>query len=820
MSNLTAATARKLVASLDNPIDLKKYTKIKPDVAECLCGEADLDLSGLKEFAPALAAAFSKHQGKLILDGLKTLNQETALALKEHFKGTLQFGGMTEIADDVAQILSERESGEGSSKCWSRVILPKILKYQDTPGHIALFTRLALDSGAYDFDVSELTEKQASILAQRKKPLFCLSLKRINPEIAKALSKSDKKIFLPGINEVSLQTAEAFAEHTGELDLCNLDHVGDELAKEFAKHKGLIKVGGLKSMPDSVGYISLAKKLVADSPVSLSLPTEEIGDEVAGILSACERPVLTSLKRLQNTDGQKKLWEKMCLNAKETDYLSFSCLEKLPDAFAEIASRSKAKISFNGLAKWNETPGFVALASRIVASGSNSAGRVYLYGEFFPDKIAEIFAKAPFVELQNISIFDSSKGNLALAQRFSNESKHIKLKKITPEAAKILLAGTNNRVEAGDLNEINREVFECLYLNKKLIFLPIQSLPDDIAKLCEGEKDLVFPKLKTINLVLATSFGNGKGSLKLDGLIDIDDNCLKELVRREGQLSFQNLKSLSLEKAKIFSHYKKNRNGKTATGTRGSMYDLDLSGVEEICDEALNSLLELDSDVGINLNSVKKVSESNALKLSKKTGDFILNGLEEMPETKSHVALAKKLASSYWFIPKALKKIGPLIADALASKSNLELPALTGINVEVARSLAKTKELSLNMLSDIPLEVAKELSVLNGKLSLGNVDRISDEAFEELCKNKTKLSFEATELSTRKAKAIATVPSLYVLGLEEVSVDAAKCFESYKGDVYMGSLSKLSSEAAKELRKLKSKLSTTEKGKLALATGL
>ena len=183
------------------------------------------------------------------------------------------------------------------------------------------------------------------------------------------MSKSDKKIFLPGINEVSLQTAEAFAEHTGELDLCNLDHVGDELAKEFAKHKGLIKVGGLKSMPDSVGYISLAKKLVADSPVSLSLPTEEIGDEVAGILSACERPVLTSLKRLQNTDGQKKLWEKMCLNAKETDYLSFSSLEELPDAFAEIASRSKAKISFNGLAKWNETPGFVALASRIVASG-------------------------------------------------------------------------------------------------------------------------------------------------------------------------------------------------------------------------------------------------------------------------------------------------------------------------------------------------------------------------------------------------------------------------------------------------------------------
>lgn len=824
MTNLTSATARKLVASLDDPVDLKKYTKIKPDVAECLCGKADLDLSGLNEFTPALAAAFSKHQGKLILDGVKTLNKETALALKNHFKGELSFGGITEIEDDVAQILSERVNGKENGGTWSKVKIPKILKFQDTSGHIALFTRLALDSGTYSFDITELTEKQAAIFAQRKKALRLLNLKSISPEVAKALSKSDQEIYLPEIKEVSSQVAFALAGHTGELNIPNLEHVKDELAEELSKHKGPIKIGGIKSMPDSIGYINLARKLVAESPESLSLPIEEVGEKVAEILSGCKRLVLSSLMTLKDTQAHKMLWEKICLNARKNDSLDFHKLKEIPDAFAEILSKTLAKISINGLAKWEQTPGFVALAKRLVEQGSDSSCRSFMYidAEFFPDKIAEIFAQATCqIYARNIAIFDSSKGNLELARRFATDSSSrnaapfIKLKKISLEAAKILSAGPNECYMTGELSEITRELFEILFSKKPQIFLPLESLPDDIAGLCEGEKDLVFPKLTTINIVLASSFGNGKGSLNLDGLHDIDGDCLKEIVKREGTISMQGLKCLDLAKAKSLSQIKGNRSSKT-----GSMYDLNLSGVEEISDEALNSLLELDSPRGLNLNSLKRVSESNALKLSKRAGALTMNGLEALPETQGHVALAQKLASSYWFEPKALKEIGPLVAGAFSSKSDLKLPALTKINVEVARKIAKTKELSLNSLTEISLEVAKELSGLCGKMSLGNVDKISDEAFAELCKNKTDLSFEANDLPVGKARAIAMIPKLYINGLKEVSVDAAKCFNGYQGNMYMSSLSKLSPDAARELRKLKSKLDTWKAGQIALATGL
>jgi hypothetical protein len=108
---------------------------------------------------------------------------------------------------------------------------------------------------------------------------------------------------------------------------------------------------------------------------------------------------------------------------------------------------------------------------------------------------------------------------------------------------------------------------------------------------------------------------------------------------------------------------------------------------------------------------------------------------------------------------------------------------------------------------------------MKGDLSLGNMDKVADEAFAAICKNKTRLSFHATELSVAKAKAISQIPALYIEGLEEMSLEAAKCFKGYKGDIYLRSLCRLSPEAAKELRKLKSKLSTTRSGEYALATG-
>jgi hypothetical protein len=806
MSSLTSSSAYKAIAALDGPVDLRKYTKIKPDVAKCLCCEADLDLSGLTDFTPQLAEAFARHHGKLILDGVTKLDVKTAQALKDHFKGGLHFGSITELDDEVAFILSQREAGDGSWKYWPKAIFPKIKKFQDTDGHLAFFKKLALDAPRYDMHVAELTEKQATILAQLKDELYYSSIETLNPEVAKALSASDQKICLTSVKHISSDVARAFAEHANELSLGNLEHVSDEVAKELSKHKGSVHVGGLKNMPDSDGYIELAKKLVADNPENLVLVVEELGEKVAEVFSTCNKPSMNSFKKLEDTAGHRKLWEKICLTAKENENLSFYSLSEIPDSFLEILSRSPANVSLNVLSIWHETPGFIAWANRVAIPVANSSDRPYIKGEFFPDKIAEIFAQAPLVELSEIAIFDSSPGNLALAKRIANESKYLRLKKISEEAAKIFAGGTNTRYEVGDLVEVNEGVFEALLGNKNHIYLSnITSLADGAAKYCEGDKSLGFPKLEKISLELATSFGKGKGSLNLSGLCEVDSSVLQELVKREGELTLDGLKSLNLEQAKIFSQGKGN---------------LVLGGIEDISDDVLDTLLDLDPSRSLNLKSLKSLSEANALKLSKRGGSVNLTGLVELPETDGHVALAQKLASAWRLEQPKLVTIGPLVANALATNSHVKLPALAKLDVDVARGLAKTKTLCLNSLNEASLDIAKELSVLAGELELGYVDNIGDDAFTELCKNKTKLMFWVKELSVGKATAIASIPSLYIEGLEEVSADAAKCFKGYKGDIYMSKLCRLSSEAAKELRKLKSKLSTNRTGEHALATGL
>lgn len=807
MSSLTSSAAYKAISALNGPIDLKKYTKLKPDVAKCLCCDADLDLSGLKELTPQLAVAFARHNGKLILDGLTSIDVKTAQAIKENFRGSLHLGGIDSLEDQVAQILSEREAGEGNWKYWPKSIFPKIKKFNDSPGHLAFFAKLVHGAPRYDMHVEELTEKQAEIVARLGDEINYSSLKNLTPQTAKILATSSQKLWLTGVKEISIEAAEAFENHTAELSLGNLDHVSNELALAFSKHKGPIRLGGLKKMPDDAGYMALATKLAQQEKSYFNSYIEELGERVAEIFSSCDRINLTTLKNLPDTEGHFKLWEKMCLSARSEDNLGFYGLEEVPDKFAGVIAKSPAKALLATLNTWKDEPGHISYAQRIAANEPPVAsGTIYIKGEFFPNKIAGVFAMSQNIELQDIKIFDSSEGNIALAKKLANTSKYINIKKISSEVAKVFSEGKNDRLETSNLEEIDPESFKILLANKNYIYLSnLKELTKEVALLCQGEKSLGFSSIKNISDEISQLLSYGKGNLNLDGIENFSNKSLEFLIRRDGELSLGNIRSLSSEQAKILS------------GAKGN---LNLNRLEAISDDALGLLLELDKTKGINLSSLKKISEENAIKLSMRSGTLNLNGLEELPETAGHALLAEKLATSWRLDQPNLTSIGKEVAKGFAKNSTIRLEKLTELPPEVAKELKNTATLYIPSVNNINMETAQEMQSIKGDLTLGNIEEIGDLEFATLCENKIKLTCRVKTLSEKKALAMAKIPSLYIEELEEVTLEIAKCFKGYKGDIYLASLNTLSPEAAKELRKLRSKLSTTKRGEYALATGL
>jgi hypothetical protein len=807
MSNLTSSSAWKAISAVNGPVDLRKYTKIKPDVASQLSCDQDLDLSGLKDLSPTLAAAFKRHRGGLILDGLTSLKADTAQALKENFQGSLEFSGIEVLDDDAAMELSQRQSGEGSWVYWPKSVFPNLKKFEDTPGHIALFTKLVSKCSPYELKVKEITPKQAQIIVDEADDIRYSYINTLSKEVAEVLAKSPKKITFSDIKHLDVDVAMALAEHTGDLELSGLEFVSDELAMALSKHKGKVSVGGLKTMPDTEGYLALAKKLAHENKERFIGNMETIGSKVAEAFATCDTVSFSGLKEIEDTLGFRKLIEKAC-SVPDGQRVTFYSLKSIPDGILSILVACPHPVELGGLSEWTEEPGHIAWATRLTKSEpSMGSYSVYSPGEFFPGKIAQIFADpSSKVELNNLRRFDGSPGNVELAKKFATGSKYLNLTAISAEVAKVYVAGTNKNWTFSSLHEVDPETFQILFAHQDNIYLDIKQITPEVAKLTVGNKSLGFTNVKEISLDVAKAFGEGVGSLNLRGLQKADDNVLAELAKRSGgELVLGEITSLTDTQGEILGKAKSS---------------LSLDKLTEISQEGLSKLLDLDPSLGISLQGFKDISDANAGKLAKRTGRVEVSGIQSLEDTAGYLALAKKIAESWRVELTGLTNLGPKVAEILATKSNLKIKGMTSLTPEVAEALSKVSDgLDLSDLNEASMEVAQKFSSFTGDLTLGNVDNIPDDVFATLVANKKKLSFTATNLSSIKATAIAKIPSLYVTGLETVDLDAAKCFKGYKGDIYLYDLCRLTPEAAKELRKLKRKLGTRRAGEYALATG-
>lgn len=807
MSNLTSSSAWKAISAVSGPVDLRKYTKIKPEVASQLACNEDLDLSGLQSLSPELAAAFKNHRGGLILNGLTELTPETAKVLKESFKGSLEFGSVEKLEDEAAFELSQREAGDGSWKYWPKSLFPKIPKLEDTPGHLALFAKLVSNVSPYEFKFEEITPEQAKIVTEQAEAIRYNSIKVMGKEVAEVFSQTDKEIDLLGIKRLGVEEAEALAGHTGPLELSGLDDVSDKLAMALSRHKGLVSIGGLRDMGDTEGFLALAKKLAEENKANFLGHMETVGPKVAAIFATCDRVTMPNLRQLPDTNEHRMLLAKIC-SVEEGERVRLSGLKEIPDSILSILAECPHCVDLGGPTTWSDGPGHVAWAKKLTQS-KPSAGSyaVYAQGEFFPDKVAEVFADPnSAVEPHLIRRFDGSAGNVALAQKLAGANKHLNLLEISAKAAKVYLGSGNRNWNFGSLEKIDAETFQLLFASQDSIYIDIEEISPEVAKLTEGDKSLGFSKVKEINLEVAKCFGGGKGGLTLGGLRQATDDVLAELAKREGgELCLGEITALTDGQAEILSSAKSS---------------LSLPKLSQISEKGLSSLLELDQSKSISLPALTEISDTNAQKLAQRSGSVDISAISTLEDTPGYLALAKKIVQAWRVELTNINKLGPNAAAELAIKTTLKIKGLKSLSPEVAEALAKVSDnLDLPDFSEASPEVARKLAAFSGDLTLGNVDEISDEDFATLVANKKRLSFFATTLSVTKAAAVAKIPNIYISGLETVEAEAAKCFKGYKGDIYLYDLCTLTPEAAKELRKLKRRLGTRRPGEYALATG-
>jgi len=249
IESLTPQQARRLAKEfpgVEVEIEIKGYGKQK--VPACL------PMNGLKSLDSETARALAAYgKGPLLLDGLTTLDADTAKALAECQSSILSLDGLTTLDAETARVLAEFEGGlsldglttldaataKALAECQSHILSLDGLSTldADTAKVLAEFkgVQLSLDG------LTTLDAETAKALAEFKGSQLLLSgLTKLDGDTAKALVEfKGNKLYLNGLSTLDAATAEALAEFKGDyLSLDGLTALDAETAKAIAELKG------------------------------------------------------------------------------------------------------------------------------------------------------------------------------------------------------------------------------------------------------------------------------------------------------------------------------------------------------------------------------------------------------------------------------------------------------------------------------------------------------------------------------------------------------------------------------------------------------
>ena len=168
--------------------------------------------------------------GGLSLDGLKSLDSQTAKVISGYSNGPLALNGLTSLAADAARAL-------GNAKSTSLALNGLTNLDADTAKALAEFKGISLSLNG----LTTLDAETAKALAEFKGERLCLSgLTSLSPEAATALAEfKGWALVLRGVTTLDVETGKALAKFKGNtIYLDGVTSLGADTAKALAAFKG------------------------------------------------------------------------------------------------------------------------------------------------------------------------------------------------------------------------------------------------------------------------------------------------------------------------------------------------------------------------------------------------------------------------------------------------------------------------------------------------------------------------------------------------------------------------------------------------------
>lgn len=198
-------------------------------------GRADLRLNGLRALPADAAEALAEHTGTVLLHGLESLTSVTLAKKLAGQWGELRLG-LTELTPEVAAILATNRG---------------VAEDQTRPG--VTFRRADRAASVLRLDgLRSLSPATAEALVAHQGVLVLNGLTSLEPPAATALAKRSGTLVLNGLSSISTETAVALAAFPGELVLKGVTKLHPDAAAALARHAGRLHLTGLRDVPDNV----------------------------------------------------------------------------------------------------------------------------------------------------------------------------------------------------------------------------------------------------------------------------------------------------------------------------------------------------------------------------------------------------------------------------------------------------------------------------------------------------------------------------------------------------------------------------------------
>lgn len=363
-------------------LHLNRLEKISDEEAKGLGDSSgELYLKGLTELSEKAAGYLSSKKSVLFLNGITTLTGSVAENLGNPNIAQLSLNSVQELSEAAARGISRVQgklylkglkllsdgAAQALSACNGQLFFYSLSALDDSPGHVALATKLASNGDEINLALlTSLSDEAAEVLGGYRGKLNLSSLAFLSDASARSLGRhvggldlsgleslSDKaagfisgnkgNLNLSGLKLLSGRGAAALSYHQGELDLSKVTNLTDLGVLAFFKHKGVVKLSCTTTISDKVAEI------LAVEPNPLYVPNIDCSKGTAGFVKlALRQNKINTLVNLSREGAQELL-----ISMKEK-LLDLSGLKILNGDVAELLATHSGELDFSGLNELSE----------------------------------------------------------------------------------------------------------------------------------------------------------------------------------------------------------------------------------------------------------------------------------------------------------------------------------------------------------------------------------------------------------------------------------------------------------------------------------